>query len=165
MENTDERKKPARGFLVHRNLPRESFGEQGGSLGMNAAARHVDGFDLVRRCRLDGLVVGLADHKIIPHNLTKRTERQSHRGRACGFTIQPLDQQIQPIIDQGQVEVIGWCNPVRRFQQDEMVGFEQVRDGDGSLAPRSLGFVAGRSVRPGSAWRFVDDFAGDFMIS
>src|SRR5436305_12268661 len=67
VQHADQREQPAGGFEVDPHLVLQSILQGTRPVVMNAAAAHIDGFDLVRRRGADRLIVTVADHEIVLH--------------------------------------------------------------------------------------------------
>src|ERR1700743_444341 len=71
MQDADEREKAARGFEIGLYLAGEPFDQKFGAFIVDRTPPHIQGFDLRRRRRADGLVVAVADQEIILHDAPK----------------------------------------------------------------------------------------------
>ena len=79
MQDADQSEKTARGGKVGLDLAVEPFDEQFGRFVVNAAPRHVDGFDLPRRRLANRLVITFADGKIFADGTAEPAQPQHHR--------------------------------------------------------------------------------------
>ena len=95
---------------------------------MNAAAAHIDSFDLVGRGGADRLIVAVADHEVVLHDAAERRQRQKmhHAGRA----VLPLDVEHQAIAGDADMQGIRTAEVALRHEQ---VLLDQIVDRDRAL--------------------------------
>ena len=69
MQGTNQSKKTARRVEADFRLIAQTIRQQARAFIMQPSATHINGFDLRRSRGPDGIVVALADHKIVFHEL------------------------------------------------------------------------------------------------
>ena len=117
---------------------------------MNAAPRHVDRFDLVRRLSLDGAVITLADEEIVADNSPERRNGQDECVHILALFRPDLKHQLA--LHHRQAQQI---RPAIMVDDAETVILDQVEYGDAALM---------LSVRATAAQRLLIDFDGDETV-
>ena len=130
LHGADQGEQPAGGVEIHLELVVEPGAQQLGRLVVEAAAGHVDGFDLVGRGGLDGVVIAVADAEIVADQAAERGQRQIVRGdRLVGVGVAHVEHDV--IADDRDVQRIG---PLRLDPgRVELVVLDQIVDGDAPL--------------------------------
>ena len=79
MQNANQGKQAACGVDINLGFATEAFLQYARALIVDAAACHVDGFDLAGGKAFDSLEIRLADLEIVFHDLAKGAKRQMKR--------------------------------------------------------------------------------------
>ena len=96
MQHADEGEQAPRRVVIDFDLAGEAFAQQLGAFVVDAAAAHVEGFDLRRRRGADGFEIALADQKVILDHAAERRERK-HDAAMFGAVLQP-DVEDEPVL-------------------------------------------------------------------
>lgn len=65
--------------MINLDLAIQAIPQQLGAFIVKSPPAHVDGFDLHGRCAANGLIVGIANHKVVANYALERRERQHVR--------------------------------------------------------------------------------------
>lgn len=79
MEDADQREETPRGVEIDLNLAFEPFLEKFGRFVMDAAPRHVDRLNLLRRRLLDRLKIAVTNREIITDRAAKAAKAENNR--------------------------------------------------------------------------------------
>jgi hypothetical protein len=120
-----QREQPARRIEVHLDLSFETFAQEARAFVVQAAAPHVERFDLRGRRIADRLEVTAADEKIILDEAAKRRERQ--HDPAMGLTALELHIEDETILGDAQNEPV---RPPWRSCWVKMISLQQVINRD-----------------------------------
>jgi len=129
MEHAKEREQAPRRIEIHLYFPGQPGHQSLGTFVVQAAPAHVDRLDLPRAGRADGLIIALADEKIILHDAPEGREGE-HVGDH-GFTVLPLHREHEARIGERDLQPVGPTHGVSDWL--EAVFLDQIENGDGTL--------------------------------
>ena len=128
VQHADEGKKPPGGVEIQLDLALQPFLQGLRTFVVNTAPAHVDSLDTVRRCRLDGLVIALADHEVVFHDPPEGRQRENMGGNRVA--VFKGDIEDESFLGNGERQLVGAAVMPDRL---EMIFLQQVENGDCAL--------------------------------
>ena len=121
MQGAYQREQPPGGVEIHLDLALQPLLQKLAAFIVKPAPGHVDGFNLARCRRADGLIIAFADHEIIFHNPPEWRQRQPDHVEARFGVVANVENQAA--FQNGQRQMI---RPAILAQHGETVGLQQI---------------------------------------
>ena len=103
MQRADQREQPARRAMIDLDPASKQIAQFVRALIVQPATSHIDGLDLSRRCRANGLVIAFADGEVVLDRLAERGERQGQRTDRRAAPIENIEDKLAPLHPQYQI--------------------------------------------------------------